>query len=41
MESLINHKPGECFDLYSKSVVCATTRELLEETAPDVMLKNI
>ena len=40
MESLINQKPGVCFDLYSKSVVCATTRELLEET-PDVVLKNL
>ena len=40
MESLINQKPDECFDLYSKSVVCATTRERLEET-PDVVLKNL
>jgi len=31
IEALINHVEGTEFDIYSKSVICATTKELLDE----------
>jgi len=40
MEALVNHKPGQDFDLYSSSIVCASTQELLEETR-SVVLKGM
>jgi fructose-1,6-bisphosphatase/inositol monophosphatase family enzyme len=40
MECLVDQKAGQRFDLYSKSIVCATTKELLEETRK-VVLKGL
>lgn len=37
MESLIGQKPGNDFDLHSKSIVCATSKQLLEETRKVVL----
>jgi fructose-1,6-bisphosphatase/inositol monophosphatase family enzyme len=40
MESLTGQDPDQDFDLYSKSIVCATTKELLEETRK-ILLTNL
>lgn len=40
MESLLGQQAGERFSLYSKSILCATTRELLDETR-DVVLTGL
>ena len=37
MESLRAQKPGERFSLFSESILCATSRELLEETREMVL----
>ena len=37
MESMANQVEGEEFDIYSKSVICATTKELLDETRQVVL----